>query len=79
MAFVIRDSPLLASDSWVIRIRQEIRPKACVVLAATLILPVLANAGTDNGKGNDRQNNGNQNGRDQANYLGRTRGKRWMS
>jgi hypothetical protein len=35
---------------------------ACVLLATTLFLPVLAYAGTDNGKGNDGQNNGNQNG-----------------
>jgi hypothetical protein len=35
---------------------------ACALLATTLFLPVLAYAGTDNGKGNDGQNNGNQNG-----------------
>jgi hypothetical protein len=38
--------------------------KVCVLLAATLILPVLAYAGTDNGKGNNGQNNGKQNGHD---------------
>jgi hypothetical protein len=40
--------------------------KACMILAATLILPALANAGTDNGNGNGGQNNGNQNGRNHA-------------
>jgi hypothetical protein len=38
--------------------------KVCVLLAATLILPVLAYAGTDNGKGNNGQNIGKQNGHD---------------
>jgi hypothetical protein len=33
---------------------------ACALLATTLFLPVMAYAGTDNGKGN----NGNQNGHD---------------
>jgi hypothetical protein len=33
------------------------------VAAASLILPGLALAGTDKGKGNDGQNNGNQNGK----------------
>jgi len=37
--------------------------KVCALLAATLILPVLAFAGTDNGKGNNGQNNGNQFGK----------------
>jgi len=32
-----------------------------------LILPALAYAGTDNGKGNDGKNNGNQNGHDKGN------------
>ena len=36
--------------------------KVCALVAATLVLPVLALAGTDNGKGNGGQNNGNQNG-----------------
>ena len=36
--------------------------KACALVAATLILPALAHAGTDNGKGSDGQNNGKQNG-----------------
>jgi hypothetical protein len=38
--------------------------KAFALVAATLILPALAFAGTDNGKGNGGENNGNQNGRD---------------
>jgi hypothetical protein len=38
--------------------------KVCALVAATLILPALAYAGTDNGNGNDGQNNGNQYGRD---------------
>jgi hypothetical protein len=38
--------------------------KVCALVAATLIIPALAYAGTDNGKGNDGQNNGKQNGRD---------------
>ena len=33
------------------------------MVAASLILPALAYAGTDNGKGNDGQNNGNQYGK----------------
>ena len=37
--------------------------KVCALVAATLILPVLAFAGTDNGNGNNGQNNGNQYGR----------------
>jgi hypothetical protein len=36
--------------------------KTCALVTASLILPVLAYAGTDNGKGNNGQNNGNQNG-----------------
>ena len=40
--------------------------KLCALLAAALILPVLAHAGTDNGKGNGGQNNGNQNGHDKV-------------
>ena len=36
--------------------------KICALLAATLVLPILAYAGTDNGNGNDGQNNGQQNG-----------------
>ena len=36
--------------------------KLCALVAATLILPALAFAGTDNGKGNDGQNNGKQKG-----------------
>ena len=38
--------------------------KIFAVVTASLILPGLALAGTDNGKGNDGQNNGNQNGKD---------------
>ena len=36
--------------------------KVCALVAAALVLPVLAYAGTDNGNGNGGQNNGNQNG-----------------
>jgi hypothetical protein len=35
--------------------------KLCALAAATLILPALAYAGHDNGKGNDGQNNGRGN------------------
>ena len=38
--------------------------KFCALLAATLIIPMLAYAGTDNGKGNGGQNNGRQYGQD---------------
>ncbi len=38
-------------------------PKIFAVVAASLMLPGLALAGTDNGKGNNVQNNGNQNGK----------------
>ena len=38
--------------------------KICALVAATLILPALAYAGTDNGKGNNGQNNLNQYGKD---------------
>jgi hypothetical protein len=37
--------------------------RACALVAATLILPVLAFAGTDKGNGNNGQNNGNQYGK----------------
>ncbi len=37
--------------------------KVCALVAAALILPVLAFAGTDNGNGNNGQNNGNQHGK----------------
>ena len=37
--------------------------KIFAVVAASLMLPGLALAGTDNGKGNNGQNNGNQNGK----------------
>jgi hypothetical protein len=37
--------------------------KVCALVAASLILPALAHAGTDNGNGNGGQNNGNQNGK----------------
>jgi hypothetical protein len=40
--------------------------KICALLAATLILPILAYAGTDNGKGNDGKNNGHQYGHDKV-------------
>jgi hypothetical protein len=36
--------------------------RLCAIVAAALILPALAYAGTDNGKGNNGQNNGQQNG-----------------
>lgn len=38
--------------------------KVCALVAASMILPVLAYASTDNGKGNGGTNNGNQNGHD---------------
>ena len=38
-------------------------PKLWALVAVTLILPALAYAGTDHGKGNDGQYNGKQNGR----------------
>jgi hypothetical protein len=38
--------------------------KISALVGAALLLPALAFAGTDNGKGNDGQNNGKQNGRD---------------
>ena len=34
----------------------------CALVAVTLILPALAYAGTDSGRGNNGQNNGQQNG-----------------
>jgi hypothetical protein len=37
--------------------------KGCALTAASLILPALAYAGTDYGKGNNGQNNGNQYGK----------------
>jgi hypothetical protein len=37
--------------------------KILAVVAASLVLPGLSLAGTDNGKGNDGQNNGNQYGK----------------
>ena len=45
-----------------LRLRNHI-PKIFAVVAASLMLPGLALAGTDNGKGNNGQNNGNQNGK----------------
>ena len=39
--------------------------KVCALVAATLVLPVLAFGGTDNGKGN----NGNQYGRDKVSAV----------
>ena len=38
--------------------------KVCALVAASMILPALANADTDNGKGNGGKNNGNQKGHD---------------
>ena len=43
--------------------------KVCALVAATLILPALTYAGTDNGKGNNGQNNGNQNGHDKIHSV----------
>jgi hypothetical protein len=40
--------------------------KVCALVAASMILPVLAYASTDNGKGNGGTNNGNQNGHDKV-------------
>ena len=40
--------------------------KICALIAATLIIPMLAYAGTDHGKGNKGQNNGKQNGHDKV-------------
>jgi hypothetical protein len=37
--------------------------KVCALVAASLILPALAHAGTDYGNGNGGQNNGKQNGK----------------
>jgi hypothetical protein len=48
-----------------LRLRNHLR-KVCALIAATLILPALAFAGTDHGKGNDGQNNGNQYGHDKG-------------
>jgi hypothetical protein len=45
-----------------LRFRNHIH-KIFAVAAASLILPGLALAGTDHGKGNDGQNNGNQHGK----------------
>ncbi|HXO95772.1 MAG TPA: hypothetical protein VN857_04245 [Chthoniobacterales bacterium] len=45
-----------------LRLRNHIL-KIFAVAAASLILPGLALAGTDHGKGNDGQNNGNQHGK----------------
>jgi hypothetical protein len=44
------------------RLENHIR-KVLAFIAVALILPALAYAGTDNGKGNDGQNNGNQYGK----------------
>jgi hypothetical protein len=48
-----------------LRLRNHIL-KICAVVAASLILPGLALAGTDHGKGNDGGNNGNQNGKNKG-------------
>jgi hypothetical protein len=47
------------------RLHNHVR-KVCALAVATLILPALAQAGTDNGKGNCGQNNGNQYGKDKG-------------
>jgi hypothetical protein len=44
-----------------LQIQNGIR-KVCALVAVSLILPALAYAGTDHGKGNNGQNNGKQNG-----------------
>src|SRR6266404_8656289 len=44
------------------RLQNHIR-KVFAFIAVALILPALTYAGTDNGKGNDGQNNGNQYGK----------------
>ena len=46
--------------------RKTHRNLVSLLAAAALSLPVLAHAGTDNGKGNDYQNNGNQYGKDKG-------------
>jgi hypothetical protein len=43
--------------------------KLCTLLGASLVLPILAYAGTDHGKGNDDYNNGKQNGRDKIHSV----------
>jgi hypothetical protein len=45
-----------------LRLENHIR-KVFAVAVAALVLPAMAFAGTDNGKGNDGENNGKQNGR----------------
>jgi len=42
--------------------RNQLR-KTCALAAATLIVPAMAFAGTDKGKGNDGDDNGKQKGR----------------
>jgi hypothetical protein len=44
--------------------------KVCALVAATLILPALAFAGPDNGKGNKGGNNGNGNGGNNGKHHG---------
>ena len=43
-------------------LRNHVR-KLSALVAACLIIPAMAYAGSDNGNGNGGQNNGNQNGR----------------
>jgi hypothetical protein len=45
-----------------LQLHQNVR-KVCALVAASLILPALAYASHDNGKGNDGQNNGRGNDR----------------
>jgi hypothetical protein len=40
--------------------------KIAALITTALVLPALAFAGTDDGKGNGGQNNGNQNGRNKT-------------
>jgi hypothetical protein len=47
------------------RLKNRIR-KVCPLVAATLILPALAYAGNDHGKGNRGENHGRQEGRDRG-------------
>jgi hypothetical protein len=52
--------PMLADMFYPGVLKRVCRP--CAIVAVALILPALAYAGTDDGKGNNGQNNGQQNG-----------------
>jgi hypothetical protein len=45
------------------------QPHSQALVGASLILAILAYAGTDHGKGNDGYNNGKQNGRDKIHSV----------